>query len=52
MLIIEVVFFIAQAGLQILIPLLIEENIQKRFMSKFASYTQGQSWLTHKPFNF
>jgi hypothetical protein len=51
-LLIVVVFFIAQAGLQILIPLLIEENIQKRFMSKFASYTQGQSWLTHKPFNF
>jgi hypothetical protein len=51
-LIIVVVFFISQAGLQILAPLLIEENIQKRFMGKFASNAQGQCWLSHGLFSF
>jgi hypothetical protein len=51
-LIIVVVFFIAQAGLQILVPLLYEDNTQKRFMVKFASNAQGHSWLTHKPLSF
>jgi hypothetical protein len=51
-LIIVVVFFISQAGLQILAPLLFEENIQKRFMGKFASNAQGQCWLSHGLLSF
>jgi hypothetical protein len=51
-LIIVVVFFIAQAGLQILAPLLFEENIQKRSMGKFASNAQGHCWLSHRPLSF
>jgi hypothetical protein len=51
-LIIVVVFFIAQAGLQILAPLLFEENIQKRFMGKFASNAQGQCWLSYGLLSF
>jgi len=51
-LIIVVVFFIAQAGLQILAPLLFERIYKSGSWDKFASNAQGQCWLTHGLLSF